>query len=108
MGIFGIFGGPVLGLFTLGMFIPWASGQAAFISAITSLLVLLWIAVGGNVSRLNKFYAIPQLSLSVSECAHTRWNITTLNLNDSDLDVNKVDSNHWWIHLPIYEISYMW
>ena len=68
LGIFGIFGGPVLGLFTLGMFIPWASGKAALISAITSLLILLWIAIGGNVSRLNKFYAIPQLDLDVSNC----------------------------------------
>ena len=41
----------MLGLFTLGMFIPWASSRAALISAVTSLLVLLWIAIGGNISR---------------------------------------------------------
>ena len=108
LGIFGIFGGPVLGLFTLGMFIPWASGKAALISATTSLLILLWIAIGGNVSRLNKFYSIPQLDLDVSNCENTRWNITLSQINDSFIKEDQIDGIHWWLHLPIYEISYMW
>ena len=108
MGIFGISGGPVLGLFTLGMFIPWASGKAALISAITSLLILLWIAIGGNVSRLNQFYAIPHLDLDVSNCENTRWNITILQTNNSFVEDSQTDANNWWLHLPIYEISYMW
>ena len=108
LGIFGIFGGPVLGLFTLGMFIPWASSRAALISAVTSLLVLLWIAIGGNISRLNGFYGIPQLDLSTSSCNETRWNITSLMINDSFSENPSWDPNHWWIHFRIYEISYMW
>ena len=90
------------------MFIPWASGKAAFISAITSLLVLLWIAIGGNISRLNRFYAIPQLDLSTSNCHNTRWNVTILPTNESFVEENEIESNHWWIHLQIYELSYMW
>ena len=108
LGIFGIFGGPVLGLFTLGLFIPWASGKAALISAITSLLTVLWIALGGNISRLNNFYHIPQLELDVSNCHKTLWNITTLHTNSSKIEENQPDPTHWWLHLPIYEISYMW
>ena len=98
----------MLGLFTLGMFIPWASSRAALISAVTSLLVLLWIAIGGNISRLNGFYGIPQLDLSTSSCNETRWNITSLIINDSFSENPSWDPNHWWIHFRIYEISYMW
>ena len=106
LGIFGIFGGPVLGLFTLGMFIPWASGSAALISAIVSLITVLWIALGGNISRLNNFYHISQLELDISNCKNTQWNITT-KIN-AIAENNSPDPNLWWLHLPIYEISYMW
>ena len=111
--IFGILGGPVLGLFSLGMFIPWASGKAAFISAVTSLLTLLWIAIGGNISRLNNFYTIPQLNLSDFGCANSCWNITKNFIDVSDTYTNTTDNINdsslgWWIHLPIYDISYMW
>ena len=90
------------------MFIPWASGKAALISAITSLLILLWIAIGGNVSRLNKFYAIPQLDLDVSNCENTRWNITIPHTNNSFIEESQPNVNNWGLHLPIYELSYMW
>ena len=106
LGIFGIFGGPVLGLFTLGMFIPWASGSAALISASVSLMTVLWIALGGNISRLNNFYHIPQLELDISNCKNTQWNITC-KIN-AESENKSPDPNHWWLHLPIYEISYMW
>ena len=109
LGIFGIFGGPVLGLFTLGMFIPWASGTAALISAITSLLTLLWIALGGNISRLQNFYQIPQLNLSISDCERFRWNTSKLIGDDSDIEASQIETtNNWWLHIPIYELSYMW
>ena len=51
LGIFGIFGGPVLGLFSLGMYVPWASARAALVSSITTMVFILWVAIGGNVSR---------------------------------------------------------
>ena len=51
LGIFGIFGGPVLGLFSLGMYVPWASARAALVSSLTSMFFILWVAIGGNVSR---------------------------------------------------------
>ena len=40
LGIFGVFGGPVLGLFSLGMYIPWASARAAMISGVSSLVFI--------------------------------------------------------------------
>ena len=43
LGIFGIFGGPVLGLFSLGMYVPWASARSALISAITRFGVIMII-----------------------------------------------------------------
>ena len=103
LGIFGVFGGPVLGLFSLGMYIPWASARAALVSAISSLVFILWIAIGGNVSRVNNFYAADQLPVQTSGCPAS-WNTSTVSTS-SLMEAPTLD---WWIHLPIYEISYMW
>ena len=48
LGIFGIFGGPVLGLFSLGMYVPWASARSALISAVTRFGVSMIIMKRSN------------------------------------------------------------
>jgi len=53
LGIFGVLGGPVLGVFSLGLFLPWANSKGALTGGIVSLVFMLWIAIGGNVSRLS-------------------------------------------------------
>ena len=75
LGIFGIFGGPVLGLFTLGMFFPWAESSGALSGGILSLVFMLWISIGGNVSRLNGLIKYDEMPVSVEECPKT-WNTT--------------------------------
>jgi len=101
LGIFGVFGGPVLGLFSLGLYVPWASARAALTSAVTSLIFILWVALGGNISRVEGAYSAPKLDLQVDGCPSS-WNISTTIADGEDI----YDS--WWPHLPIYEISYMW
>ena len=100
LGIFGVFGGPVLGLFSLGMYIPWASARAALVSGITSLVFILWVALGGNISRVNQIYSAPQLPFQMSGCPANNTYMTELLVEPPALD--------WWDHLSIYEISYMW
>ena len=41
----------MLGLVSLGLYVPWASATPALASAAASLLLLLWVALGGNISR---------------------------------------------------------
>ena len=100
LGIFGIFGGPVLGLFSLGMYVPWASAKSALVSATTSLVFILWVAISGNISRVSDMYSAPQLPLSTLSCPFN----TTSVINNS----TTTDDDYPWIHLYIYEISYMW
>ncbi|XP_067672711.1 sodium-coupled monocarboxylate transporter 1-like [Haliotis asinina] len=66
-----VLGGPMFGIFVLGMFFPWANSWGAIVGCLTSLAIMLWICIAAFVKRA--FNAIPS-AVSVMGC---NWNITT-------------------------------
>uniref|UniRef100_A0A8C5E0Q4 Sodium-coupled monocarboxylate transporter 1-like n=1 Tax=Gouania willdenowi TaxID=441366 RepID=A0A8C5E0Q4_GOUWI len=47
--IFGIIGGPLLGLFTLGILCPWANSKGALSGLVSGLVVSLWVGIGAQI-----------------------------------------------------------
>ncbi|XP_077999196.1 sodium-coupled monocarboxylate transporter 1-like, partial [Glandiceps talaboti] len=63
--VFGMLGGPLLGIFTLGLFVPWANSKGALTGFFSGLGVALWFGIGGFLYRPPPG---DKLSLSTAEC----------------------------------------
>jgi solute carrier family 5 (sodium-coupled monocarboxylate transporter), member 8/12 len=66
LSLFGLLGGPLLAVFSLGMFIPFANSYGAFIGLISSLFINITLGIG------SVFYGIPiktyQKPFNTTEC----------------------------------------
>ncbi|XP_034435521.1 solute carrier family 5 member 6a [Hippoglossus hippoglossus] len=60
--IFGMVGGPLLGLFCLGIFFPWANSIGALVGLFTGLAMAFWIGIGSFVMRMSASTSAPLLN----------------------------------------------
>lgn len=75
--LFGVLDGPIFGLYTVGMMIPWVKTRGAMIGTLSSIGIMAWLVI------TTRFYhsqgKIPENSLPVSidGCAYP-WNETVV------------------------------
>uniref|UniRef100_A0AAQ5ZEN2 Solute carrier family 5 member 8 n=1 Tax=Amphiprion ocellaris TaxID=80972 RepID=A0AAQ5ZEN2_AMPOC len=80
--IFGIIGGPLLGLFTLGIICPCANSKGALSGLLSGLVVSLWVGIGAQIYPPPPDMSRP-LSLTTDGCNFTttagfNWTSTAL------------------------------
>ncbi|XP_036071514.1 solute carrier family 5 member 6a [Oryzias melastigma] len=95
--IFGMVGGPLLGLFCLGMFFPWANPAGAVVGLVAGLAMAFWIGIGSFVMRVSSPPPAPPL------------NATSLPLLDVGGTAAPImnSSRPSGVH-ALYSLSYMW
>nr|XP_026696729.1 sodium-coupled monocarboxylate transporter 2-like [Ciona intestinalis] len=59
--------GPLLGVFTLGLFIPWTTWKGALTGQITATILITWLAIGGLLNPSSDGMSQP-LPRSTEEC----------------------------------------
>ncbi|XP_033749405.1 sodium-coupled monocarboxylate transporter 1-like [Pecten maximus] len=63
--LFGILGGPILGLFSLGILFPWANKWGGLVGHLTALALVTFIGLG---TKFNDVVITPPSSLTTSGC----------------------------------------
>ncbi|NXI53685.1 SC5A8 protein, partial [Chloroceryle aenea] len=76
LSIFGMVGGPLLGLFALGILCSFANGIGAFVGLVTGFVISLWVGIGSQI-----YPPLPErtkpLYLSIAGCNISSGNLTT-------------------------------
>ncbi|KAL6096237.1 slc5a6 [Pungitius sinensis] len=99
--IFGMVGGPLLGLFCLGMFFPWANSTGAVVGLVAGLAMAFWIGIGSFVMRMSDSIPMPLLNATAlppfddTSVMTALVNATTPRLRPSGVQA-------------LYSLSYMW
>ncbi|KAG8438219.1 hypothetical protein GDO86_008781 [Hymenochirus boettgeri] len=77
LSILGMCGGPMLGLFTLGIVFPWTNWKGAFGGLMAGITLSFWVAIGGFVYPAPEIKTLP-LELRTDGCmlANVTLNIT--------------------------------
>nr|XP_057933339.1 sodium-coupled monocarboxylate transporter 1 [Doryrhamphus excisus] len=111
--IFGIIGGPLLGLFSLGILCPFANSKGALSGLVAGLVVSLWVGIGAQIyppsSEMSRPLSLTTEGCNISTPESFNWTSTALPTNTSPIaaspvqlsdDKNLLDS---W-----YSLSYLY
>lgn len=64
----GMVGGVTLGLFSLGMFFPWANAKGALFGAVIAMALILWMGLGQQISLMNSNIVEEEKIISTRGC----------------------------------------
>ncbi|XP_055027965.2 solute carrier family 5 member 6 [Misgurnus anguillicaudatus] len=106
LSIFGMVGGPLLGLFCLGIFFPCANSIGAITGLAAGLVMAFWIGIGGFLTRMS----IPvegHLLNSTNTGLGVYENITITSATATIDSAQDQSSGPLGLH-GLYSLSYMW
>jgi hypothetical protein len=89
---FRIIGGPILGLYCLGMFLPFCNPKGAIAGVLTSLTFMIWLFVGNNVVGIK----YPKKEFFTYGCNSTGVTIAPPTVE------NIYDSRYFIIHIYLF------
>ncbi|XP_071964294.1 sodium-coupled monocarboxylate transporter 1-like isoform X1 [Antedon mediterranea] len=108
LSIFGMIGGPLLGLFSLGIFFPWANTKGAISGLLSGLVMAFWIGIGAQ------FYppVVNKPPLTIDYCEFGEGNYSMYNSTDMYSTTTMISITDMPEERPavakLYSLSYAW
>lgn len=96
--IFGMVGGPILGLFCLGMFFPWANSIGALVGLAGGLALSFWVGIGSIVTHSSGSRPLVSDCRAILMPDNLTMSVTRVALNATRPSGLKM----------FYSLSYMW
>jgi len=95
--------GPVIGIFLVGMLLPWVNSRGAILGFMGSVMITTWVATGGLVYKSHQPYIsttsppYPNSTFGCPESWLENWTPT-----------NSTQKEPLPGHIALYDISYIW
>lgn len=104
MALVGITAGTMLGLFSLGMLVPWATTKGAVVGGLISMMTMIWIIVGAQWHKMNHNLHYESLPSTTDGCLNLpNLSNRTIATTQNPIQVEPVDEPFF-----IYRISFMY
>ncbi|XP_036341052.1 sodium-coupled monocarboxylate transporter 1 [Rhagoletis pomonella] len=104
MSLEAITNGPLFGIFTIGIFMPWIGGNSALTGGVVGVIAMSWISLKAQWAIASGAIKYQTKQITVDQCDYQFDRATlaqsSFNLTDSNAAAEEI--------FPLYRISYMW
>ncbi|XP_037935226.1 sodium-coupled monocarboxylate transporter 1-like isoform X1 [Teleopsis dalmanni] len=98
--------GPLLGIFTAGVLVPWVESKGALIGGITSLIFMAWMAISAQSDIASGAMVYARKPHTTLGCNYTFMDFTPMSmLAENATEILEESNSHKEFH--IYNISYL-
>ncbi|XP_076223967.1 sodium-coupled monocarboxylate transporter 1 [Nomia melanderi] len=100
--------GPSLGIFSMGMLLPWVNAKGALIGGLSGLSFMSWICLSAEAAIASGRLKFDEKPVTTEGCYYSFQQIENLILTPPDALLNEGEDDFLPEPLALYRLSYLW